>query len=486
MNGSLERLFHSYLDGTLSREGLAELNSALETNPEARREFAEWLDLDASLGAIAKGRAAEVEAVAGRVSPAATWKAALALAASVALAAGALWFWQGSTRAFALVKASTGATGLSPDEGLRGETREIAEGTVKLRTRRGAEVVIEAPAVFRFESPQRLRLVKGRLAADVPPPAKGFTVVTPDGDAIDLGTRFGIDVNENGGSEIHVFEGEVVARAPGLGDPRSLRGGEALAMSEGGGDARELRSAAFIQPDELPSLRAALAAGQETRSAAAAESLRSDPALVSLITFEDDADHPGVYRLVQGRWPGSCAAEFVEVGDHLRLTLGEGRDFAQLTLAAWVRLDRLGAPYQSLLHTDGWSEDNPGQVHWMINGDATMRLALRGNTLLPGAAGRHGFPDSLTPVLPEQGRWVHLTVVYDSTVGTVRFHLNGRFDSEVRQQVAHPARLGPAQIGNWDKQDRKLSGRIDELAVIGRALSDAEIQELHEAGTPYR
>src|SRR5690606_33444997 len=126
-----------------------------------------------------------------------------------------------------------------------------------LRTRLGAELVIEAPAVFRFESPQRLRLVKGRLAADVPPPAKGFTVVTPDGDAIDLGTRFGIDVSEGGGSEIHVFEGEVVARVPGPGDPRSLRGGEALAMSEGGGDARELRSAAFIQSDELPSLRAA-------------------------------------------------------------------------------------------------------------------------------------------------------------------------------------------------------------------------------------
>src|SRR5690606_12417470 len=101
-------------------------------------------------------------------------------------------------------------------------------------TRRGALLAIEAPAIFRFESSQRLHLAKGRLAADVPPPAKGFTVVTPDGDAVDLGTRFGIDVREQGGSEIHVFEGEVVARAAGPGDPRSLRGGEALAM--GGGE----------------------------------------------------------------------------------------------------------------------------------------------------------------------------------------------------------------------------------------------------------
>ncbi|MDH4409486.1 MAG: hypothetical protein QE273_07700 [Verrucomicrobiales bacterium] len=47
-------------------------------------------------------------------------------------------------------------------------------------------------------------------------------------------------------------------------------------------------------------------------------------------------------------------------------------------------------------------------------------------------------------------------------------------------------RLFPAQIGNWDQQDRKLSGRIGQLVVLGRAMSDGEIAALHEAGTPYR
>jgi hypothetical protein len=89
-------------------------------------------------------------------------------------------------------------------------------------------------------------------------------------------------------------------------------------------------------------------------------------------------------------------------------------------------------------------------------------------------------------VLPGRGCWVHLAVVYDSAKGTVRFYLNGRFDKETRQSTAHPARLGPARIGNWDRQDRKLSGRIDELLLLGRAMEDAEIKELYEAGTPYR
>jgi hypothetical protein len=81
---------------------------------------------------------------------------------------------------------------------------------------------------------------------------------------------------------------------------------------------------------------------------------------------------------------------------------------------------------------------------------------------------------------------MHLAVVYDSEAKTTRFYLNGRFDSESHETTAHPARLGPAQIGNWNRTDRKLSGRVDEILILGRAMSDAEIQSLFESGNPYR
>jgi hypothetical protein len=32
---------------------------------------------------------------------------------------------------------------------------------------------------------------------------------------------------------------------------------------------------------------------------------------------------------------------------------------------------------------------------------------------------------------------------------------------------------------------RKLSGRVDELLVLGRAMSEAEVRGLFEAGNPY-
>ncbi len=122
----------------------------------------------------------------------------------------------------------------------------------------------------------------------------------------------------------------------------------------------------------------------------------------------------------------------------------------------------------------------------MVTRNTTMRLALFGNTLAEGFEEHDGYPDSRTPVLPEQGRWVHLAAVYDSVARSVRFYLNGQLDKETLQEIAHPARLGPAQIGNWDKHDRKLSGRIDEFVVLGRAMPDDEVRGLFAAGNPYR
>lgn len=484
MNVELETLTQRYLDGTISADEMAPLNAMLLADESARREFADLLNLDSAIAATAAGwtkQAGHPRRIPA-FPKAAPWLAAAA--ACLALLAGGGWWWQ-TQRVFATVVKDAGVEELPVGVKLRRQSYALKAGTVELVTAPGAKVVIEAPAEFRFESAQRLHMLRGRLSADVPPAAKGFTVITPSGDAVDLGTRFGVDVPERGAAEIHVFKGEVIAKANGARTGQSLRGGDAVTMNQGTSDARELRSSAFIQLDEMSGLAAGLAAGQRDRSEAALANLRKDSALIALLDFESGEWEPGVFRTVQGRWPGSRAREFVDVGDHLKLNVGGGRDWPQLTLSVWVRLDRLGAPFQSLLHTDGWSENNPGQVHWMVTKATTTRLALIGNTLPPGSYEASGFPDSRTPVLPEQGRWVHLATVYDSTKGTARFYLNGRLDKESQQAIAHPARLGAAQIGNWDSEDRKLSGRVDELLILGRTMSDDEVRALFEAGNPY-
>lgn len=499
-----------YLESRATPEQVSQLNEQLRNDPEARRAFREMLNLDSFLMETTEEFTHDTSAVdvalhpsraeapfpaeqqKDRIEPASDshgnrgWVSLLlVIAASLLVAVGTVaWFVE--NQEFASVEYVAGAQELSVGMVLGRESHLIQAGTVQLVTPRGARIVIEAPALFFFESAQRLQLKHGRLAADIPPEAHGFTVVTPTGQAIDLGTKFGVDMPESGEAEIHVFQGEVVAQSTEGGNLSNLRDSQAFRLQSAAGIPSSFRSGAFIQPGEVNSLNAALQAGQPSRSQSALEDLREDPHLIALLDFESEQKNPGIYRSVQGRWPGSQAAEFVSVGDHMKLDVGGERLWPQLTLAAWVRLDQLGEPYHSLLHTDGWENTKKGQVHWMVTGLTTMRLALRDNTLASEERAHHGFPDSQTSVLPEQGRWVHLAAVYDADNKTVRFYLNGKFDGEAKLSQAFPARLGPAQIGNWNTNDRTLSGRIDEMLILGRAMSDGEMERLFTAGNPYR
>lgn len=420
------------------------------------------------------------------------WSVAGAVAAAVVVAgvfvAGQAW----SARRPAVVtrvigSALAGGAPLSAGDVVGRGRVDLRVGLLALRTRHGAEIVIEAPAAFSVESLQRLRLFSGRLSAEVPAAARGFTVVTPAGEAVDLGTRFAVDILPSGESEVHVFDGEVVTRAGASGRPRSLRDGQAATVAAN--EPREFRTAAFIRSDEVAGIAAAVADGRQRRAVEALDSLRRDPATVAVVDFEEvsaAADTAGGQcRMLQGRWPGSRAAEFSAVGDHFPVDVGGDGSWPQLTLSAWVRIDRLGQPYQSMYHTDGWQADRPGQVHWMITRECVMRLALRHMRLAAGAVETDGYPDSRTPVVGSRGRWMHLATVYDSEARVVRFYVDGRPDGETRLEHAPPARLGSARIGNWNRDDRRLSGRIDELVIVGRALSDAEIAAVHAAGTPY-
>jgi ferric-dicitrate binding protein FerR (iron transport regulator) len=484
-----EDWMQQYRDGTADAETVATLERVLLDDPAYRLRFLEYLNIDQTLsssGGFAPKETAPVLEKSRATSPSSRRPNRIpwgALAAGLTLLLGG-WLFSAWRMPYAMV-ASTTASGPREGAALRSTRVHFEAGAIEFLTSKGARLVVEAPADVRFESADTLRVFRGKVAADVPPAAKGFTVVTPSGRAVDLGTRFGVDVPESGDAELHVFQGEVIAEVHGATAKQSLRTGEALAMNNGGGAARELRSAAFIQPDEMPQLSSGLAWGQRAKAQTSLRALRSDPALVALFDFAGHTNLPGVFRMAQGRWPGSAAPEFVHEGDHLKLNVGAEREWPQITLAAWVRLDHLGAPYQSLYHTDGWQNETPGQVHWMLTQDSRMRLALRGNSLAPGSSEQHGFPDSNTSVLPQRGRWMHLATVYDSEARSVRFYLNGQFDKETLQKIAHPARLGPAQIGNWNRQDRKLSGRMDEFLLLGRALSDSEIRELYLSGNPY-
>lgn len=93
-----------------------------------------------------------------------------------------------------------------------GDRLQLAEGLAEIAFVSGARVILEGPALLELESPERVNLQHGSLAARVDGPAKGFAVRTPSLAVVDLGTEFGVTAQTAGPSEVHVFVGQVQVR----------------------------------------------------------------------------------------------------------------------------------------------------------------------------------------------------------------------------------------------------------------------------------
>lgn len=95
---------------------------------------------------------------------------------------------------------------LSGDEAWR-----LREGFAEIVMPSGASVILHGPTAFRLVDDNTVALDDGRIAAEVPDRAKFFTVKTRSMDVVDLGTRFGVTIDERGGASASVFEGLIEA-----------------------------------------------------------------------------------------------------------------------------------------------------------------------------------------------------------------------------------------------------------------------------------
>jgi hypothetical protein len=110
----------------------------------------------------------------------------------------------------------------------------LVEGIATLQFTSGATVTIEAPTTLEILTAMHCRLVEGTLTAEVPEPAHGFTIDTPDIKVIDLGTKFGVTTGSTGNSQVRVFEGEV--EIDGLADGKAKRLTEGKGLHVGSGN----------------------------------------------------------------------------------------------------------------------------------------------------------------------------------------------------------------------------------------------------------
>jgi hypothetical protein len=146
-----------------------------------------------------------------------------------------------------------GESGMPGRDMRAGKTLRLQRGLAEIEFDRGARLILQGPAALELISENETRLLNGTLTARVPHRARGFTVYSPRGKVVDLGTEFGLSVDERGGTAVRVFEGTVVASPETRGgapasadtlheDEAALIGDRAVALRPGDDDARFVRA----------------------------------------------------------------------------------------------------------------------------------------------------------------------------------------------------------------------------------------------------
>ncbi len=115
-----------------------------------------------------------------------------------------------------------------------GRKYELASGLLEISYQSGAKVILQGPCTYEVESAAAGYLSLGKLTAKIekseirnpksegsdpssfiPHPSSLFVVRTPTVVITDLGTEFGVEVDQSGGSRTHVFRGKVELRLRG-------------------------------------------------------------------------------------------------------------------------------------------------------------------------------------------------------------------------------------------------------------------------------
>jgi hypothetical protein len=365
----------------------------------------------------------------------------------------------------------------------------------------GARVVIEGPAELRLVSPNEAVCPTGRLLAEVPQPARGFRLKTDQLKVLDLGTAFGIDASPKR-TEVHVFKGRVEVLSGGA-PKQSLAEGQGVS-AEVSAPLRLMAASAtaFAPMFQLQQRSLASEAIRYDQWRLTNLRLNQDPSLVVHLDFEDYTgaewtlrNAAEINRSVEevtivgcqraaGRWQEKPALEFQSVNDRVPL-VAPGK-YDSLTLSAWVRVKGLDREFNSLFMSDGLE---PGTIHWLIRNDGVLGLTVFGQGY--GNYQILASPPVLT--LDLFGMWLHLAVVLDGKTRQVTHYVNGSPVSRHALKPGPPFRLGPAELGNWNRQGspdpepsliRNFSGSLDEFALFNRAFTDAQIHELYIAGKP--
>jgi hypothetical protein len=385
----------------------------------------------------------------------------------------------------------------------------LESGAAEVALENGVRLVLSGPCEVQLVNEMRGRIFRGSLTAKVPAGAHGYTLMTPSSQVIDLGTEFGVSVDQSGKSEVHVFKGEVISRWNGAerGQGKSLR----LRQNDGARfglkrsettliTADETRFVRDLAPrlrvEELPPLPVRkdlalwLAADRmiETDSSGGVESwsdLLCDPTQTFQVALQQDpAARP---HLIPDAINGRPAVRFDGVNDFLVTTPLETTD--SQTIFVVLGLNNTRPAQGQIINYNGPPHRRlstfptlPGvlQLNARRLGAGDFRL---GAYVYSGEYNSEFTVDSrvrttIPASSPELKAPVVLSFRYDPPANNAALYVNGK--SVGQKSAPWPAGLTSRKvIGSHGVKDAYyLNADIAEIVIYNQALADSEMQSV--------
>ena len=377
------------------------------------------------------------------------------------------------------------------------ETIDLVEGMVEIRCHTGERLILQGPAELSLlGNPRRSNctlaiLTAGKLTAQVPKAAIGFTVETPTAIVVDLGTEFGILANAQR-TEVHVLDGKVSAQPKqNLSAIRTVDAGSAARLDVAGRvvESIEIANAEFAR--DLPS-------SSVPRDAYVAAVLADTP--VALWRLNDrgttlarnSAGRPhGLYRgdvqftsQVRPSSQSEYAATFDGLNDYVEVEHNEQLNTEDFTVEGWIRIPHRPKDYASIITSRNDSGRTAGYIVYVTPAGKLQLWTGNGSNW----AQLEG-PDVVSD------EWTHFAATFQRMrtgaggvlTGIACLYINGELAARRESmpyvpltEFTRPLRIGTG--GTETPQPRYyFSGNASEVAIYDRALSATEIVEHYTA-----
>jgi len=394
---------------------------------------------------------------------------------------------------------------------------QLLEGNARFDFFAGVSVELEAPGSFSVISPVHMEVQMGKLAVEVHDARSMFKITSSKSAYVDLGTEFSINVDEDGSSELHVYEGSVLASSLSkLGNSERIQlVKEDQTLTISGESSPFSTDSSELSLEKLPRIKKPRQSGLHLNQSYAGEILKSNPdAYWSFADPKLASTEGSLIESTQGpqRLIASGNSIHTETQNtNTFLQFEDAKTFAALafenlvhfapnqsfSVEFWIRPDRINRATVFAVYDPKSVKPNGETDHLALidlmhtpisfhHVPAAIRAAIRPVPSDDYYSGINMFTNE--HYIP--GQWMHIAFVKGDDYAAT--YINGAETNRVSISSAEHTLEGDYAIifgqmseQNWDTaknaQKRPFVGAMDEIAFYKHALTPDEVASHYRA-----